>query len=129
MAIFGFLYAGVVEEKKVSPMKNVFCITLEQIVQVIRSSDGRDARVAVKAVNTQYGKQVCASAEYLVTEESSKKNLTTYPYQEVTNSAGTWQPIKVVIVGRVIPSGTLYFKPRYVHTTFLKIPAILGVNI
>jgi len=125
----GFLHAGVAAETNPSPIEGVFCDTLEQVVQIIRTSDGVNTRAAIKSINAESGKLVCAFAEFLGTEVGSKKNMVTYPHQEVINSTGTWQPLKVLIVGIVTSLGIRYFKPRYVYTAFLKMPATPGINI
>lgn len=132
IAALGFLYyyTGVaVEPKKLYVIENVFCVTLEQIVQVIRTSDGGDSSDAVKAINAQAGRQVCMFAKLLSAEDISKKDTATYPYQEVANDSGSWQPYKVSVVGVMTPSGILYFRPRFVYTAFLKKLAIPGVSI
>ena len=128
MAALGFLYTGVAADSKLYAIEGVFCNTLEQIVQVIRTSDGVDTSAAIKTINAEAGKKVCGFAKFL-SAEAVRKDMATYPYQEVANSFGSWQPLEISIVGIVTPFGMRYFRPRRAYMAFLKKFAIPGINI
>ena len=128
MAALGFLYTGVAADSKLYAIEGVFCNTLEHIVQVIRTSDGVDTSAAIKTINAEAGKKVCGFAKFL-SAEAVRKDMATYPYQEVANSFGSWQPLEISIVGIVTPFGMRYFRPRRAYMAFLKEFAIPGINI